>query len=875
MSILQEIVAWAQGLPAWQSDAVARLLAKQTLSAGDVEDLFALLKLEHGIPDPKGRTPQKLSADQVPAPAKAATHVEILAMKNMKNVNAIAENQRLPFSQTGITVIYGDNGSGKSGYSRVLKRACRARDQIEPIHSNANLPAGKAGVAETDFEIAINGKGQEVHWVNGKIAPPELSSLAIFDSRCARAYLDSEDDFSYVPYGMDVFESLAKLCERLKSMVDTEYAQYLVDLPAFTHLHGDSVVGKLIFGLSAKTPPAEIIALASLAPKELARHGELDKSLRENNPKEKAGHLRMRARRIAAIASGAMVKGSLVDKGAVTTIRGLADAYRAAQDAAALVAKKFKEEENLLPGTGGGAWRELFEAARRFALEAHPGKVFPELGDEAPCPLCQQPLGQGAERLMRFETFIQQETEKKAQASREALELAYKALLAHVLNLGLDDVTYLEIEALDKQLAIDTRAYELSLSTRREAVKAAIVSRKWDATDGELASPALHLQALAEKVSGEAETLEKASDEKARAALQAEFNSLDARIKLSLVKDAVTTAIARLAHQAKLVQCIPDLKTTSISFKSSELAEKVISKDLADSLNREFKALGVNTLRVALRSRSGKGKALHKLRLELPQAMQPGDILSEGEQRAVAIGSFLTEVGLSGSTGGIVFDDPVSSLDHRRRERVARRFVAEAAKRQVIVLTHDIYFLCLLQEEAEIAGVPVLAQSLVRRAEGFGVADSELPFEGKSAVARIGALRNLHQAIAKLYKDGEDKEHRRLTADAYIQLRMSWERAIEEVLLRKVVLRFRKGVESQRLAEVMVEDTDYAQIDAGMTKCSNFPHDKAMIGGVAIPDPDELLVDIDALESWRAHVEKRSKETSKKRKAAPAKAVGT
>ena len=112
MSILQEILVWTQGLPAWQSDAVARLLAKQTLTADDQDDLFALLKLAHGIPDPKGRKPKPLTADQIPAPVKVTTHIELLAMKNMRHVNAIAENQHLAFSATGITVFFGDNGSG-------------------------------------------------------------------------------------------------------------------------------------------------------------------------------------------------------------------------------------------------------------------------------------------------------------------------------------------------------------------------------------------------------------------------------------------------------------------------------------------------------------------------------------------------------------------------------------------------------------------------------------------------------------------------------------------------------------------------------------------------------------------------------------------
>ncbi|QKE40022.1 MAG: AAA family ATPase [Ferrovum myxofaciens] len=875
MSILQEILNWAQGLPSWQSDAVARLLVQQALVAEDVDDLFALLKLSHGIPDPKGRTPKPLTADQIPAPVKVSTHVELRAMKNMRHVNAIAENQRLPFGTSGLTVIYGDNGSGKSGYSRVLKRACRARDQMEAIHPNANLPAGKAGVAEATFEIVVDGVAQDVHWTNGKTPPPELSSMAIFDSRCARAYLDSEDDFSYVPYGLDVFEGLAKVCKQLKALLDTEHAQSAADLTAFTPLQGDTAVGKLIAALSAKTTTDQIVALATLTPEELAQHTELDKSLKENSPKEKANQLRLRARRIAAIAMNATSKGTLVDQTAVAKLRGLADSYRVAQVAAALAAKKFNEGENLLPGTGGEAWRELFDAARKFSVESHPSQTFPELGADAPCPLCQQPLAEGAARLLRFEAFIQQEAEKLAQARRTALYAEYKPFAAQVMTLNLDDVTYGEIEIIDPQLAVDARAFEQALSTRQEAIKAAVVSHQWDGTDQSLVTPAERLQALANKLNAEVQTLENASDEKARAALQKQFDELDARVRMSQVKDAIITAVSRLSHQTKLAKCISAVKTNAISLKSSELAEKVVSKELADALNREFKLLGVGMLSVSLQSRSDKGKALHKLKLELPQSRSPGDILSEGEQRAIALGSFLAEVGLSGGKGGIVFDDPVSSLDHRRRERVAKRLLVEAAHRQVIVFTHDIYFLCILAEEAEAAGMPIATQSLIQHTQGFGVADSELPFEGKNTSKRIGTLKAQQQIIAKLHKDGDEQGHRKQTVEAYFRLRMAWERAVEEVLLRKVILRFRKGVETQRLAEVIVDDSDYTQVDAGMTKCSNYAHDRALMGGVAVPDPDELLADIMALETWRAQLEKRSGETAKKRKAAPTTAVPT
>ena len=93
MSILQEIFRWSNELPTWQSDAISRLLVKGKLTIEDFDDLYALLKTAHGIADPKERIPNKLVADQVPAQTQDATAISLVAIKNLKNVNAIAEDQ--------------------------------------------------------------------------------------------------------------------------------------------------------------------------------------------------------------------------------------------------------------------------------------------------------------------------------------------------------------------------------------------------------------------------------------------------------------------------------------------------------------------------------------------------------------------------------------------------------------------------------------------------------------------------------------------------------------------------------------------------------------------------------------------------------------
>ena len=353
------------------------------------------------------------------------------------------------------------------------------------------------------------------------------------------------------------------------------------------------------------------------------------------------------------------------------------------------------------------------------------------------------------------------------------------------------------------------------------------------------------------------EVLDKATDEKQLAALAVECRELDARRQLGAIKSAVLDAIIQFGIQAKLNACLPTLRTNSISVKSTELVDKVVSKGLADALNAEFRLLRVEHLNVTPKSSTVKGKTLHKLIIQMPGGFEPREILSEGEQRAIAIGSFLAEVNISGSTGGVVFDDPVSSLDHVRRELVARRLASEALKRQVIIFTHDLYFLSLLQHEAGQIGAPMQSSSLRRTSKGFGVASDTLPFDGAGAKARIGLLKNMHVEAAKNHKENDEEGYAVRAKQTYQRLRDAWERTIEEVLLNGVVWRFKPSISTQSLREVAVEDGDYAAIQNGMSKCSKYAHDGAAQAQVALPLPQELYNDIVALETWRKSIEDR------------------
>lgn len=869
MSILQEIHDWSQHLPAWQQDAVARLYANRTLGSSDYDDLFALAKSEKGLDDPKKRVPQKLGAAQVATQPVPSRVVQLVSIKEISNVNALADGASLPLSPTGLTVIYGENGTGKSGYSRVLKRACRARDQTESILPDANKKPGTTGPAKAVFEALVNGKPQDFGWQNGAAAPEELSELSIFDSHCARAYIDNQGDFSYIPYGLDILEGLVVACNTVKERTVAEKANSAPNVAVFAALAKTSTkVGAALTAIPGATRAADIEALATMTDAEAARLAELNKALVEADPKQKALALRQKATRLANLTTRMGTAIALVNAEKLSNLRTLIDISNGAKHAAELAAKDFKEAPGQLPGTGGEEWKSLFESARDYALISHVDHAFPNLPAQSPCPLCQNELGQaGADRLVRFEAFVQQAAEKTAKDAKAKAVEAYRDIEHATLDLSIDETLAQEVSEISADLAKTCADLQTVLNVRRDgALQASGGKLEWGQIPHMGVDPRAMLDVAVATLQSRATTLQESMDEKAKAAMVAEQAELEARRRLGELKSAVLDAIAKHENCAKLQACIEGLATMTISRKSTELSKTMANQEVADALNAELKSLNVHELQVVMKPESPGGRTKFKLALQLPSGGAPSAILSEGEQRAIAIASFLAEVKLGKGRGGIVFDDPVSSLDHRRRWEVATRLATEAHHRQVIVFTHDIYFLCILQQKAEELGAPLTAQYIRRTGKGYGVRAPSLPFDTLNTKARVGRLRQWLATLERAHKNGEEDDAKRLTRDIYRHLRLAWERSIEEVLFDSVVQRFGEVVSTQRLKRVTVEDEDYKEIDAGMSKSSKFEHDAAATVHLPTPHPDEVKDDIDRLDTWRLKVESRKDATAAKRK---------
>ena len=692
-----------------------------------------------------------------------------------------------------------------------------------------------------------------------------LSSISVFDSRCARSYLTAEQDVAYLPYGLDIVENMASdVIPELERRLSSEISAIDTNIYVFNHLTGETKVGALISKLSAETNPKTVEALGTLSQEEEKRIEALGKALAEADPITKAGDLKRFVSRLKTLAENVKKVSLWVNADAVKRLKKLDDEVTEAELAEKNAALALQAGEELLPGTGEPLWKALFEAARKYSTEAaYPDHEFPPSGDDALCPLCQTPLDEAGERLKRFEQYIKDDVAKTANEKRENLATISKKIENANLAIALDQELSDEIDQLDGDIVQAIKEYQTSINEKRQWMLGAMVSHDWDNPSDLAGSPYLELRRLAAQKLREARTFIKAADEEHKKKLKQEHGELIARQNLQKSLQAVLDLIERMKKVAALKKCKNDLKTKPISDKSKEFASEAVTKELKTALDIEFANLEVGHIKTKLKERNVKGKIFHQLLLEIPTNRNIDEILSEGEQRAIALGAFLAELSLADHSCGIVFDDPVSSLDHWRRQHVARRLAQEAKKRQVIVFTHDTSFLGQLRDEIDENNLDNKICFLEWKGQYAGNVCDGLPWGHSSYKERIDALEKMHKDLVKKpwpqYPNEDDAAD---MLKAYDRMRAAIERVIQDVVFNGVVRRYRDWINIGSLKGVVgFDDTECDEINRLYQRCNDLvdAHDPSSAKNAPVPNVIELGKDIDDLKAVIKTIQDRKK----------------
>lgn len=323
---------------------------------------------------------------------------------------------------------------------------------------------------------------------------------------------------------------------------------------------------------------------------------------------------------------------------------------------------------------------------------------------------------------------------------------------------------------------------------------------------------------------------------------------------LSTVRDAVLAEVERKRQLAIFDDAERLTQTNALTTYSNAVAKAELAGGFVDRFNQELAHLGGTHIPARLSHRlEGKGVVTFNVDLVEANAKVKGrEVLSEGEQRVVALAAFLADVMGTARSMPVIFDDPISSLDQRFEEAVAARLVALAFTRQVIVFTHRLSMGVLIehraaQMEAKGSGVVVDVVSIDRRGTEAGVPATIKVFT-QSPKKGFNDLDGKVRAAAKL--EHEDQQDRLKAVCS--NFRILVERVVEDHLCGKVVVRYRREIKTQGMLArlTVVTKTDCELIESMMTKYSAYEHPQPYETPMADIDPADVLTDIATMIEW-------------------------
>ena len=354
------------------------------------------------------------------------------------------------------------------------------------------------------------------------------------------------------------------------------------------------------------------------------------------------------------------------------------------------------------------------------------------------------------------------------------------------------------------------------------------------------------------------------SDE--RKALRAELAELQDRQWLSGVKDDVLAEIERLKSLSALEMALKDTRPNVITQKNTVLSEALITDRLRSRFAQEIDHLNLAGLAIELtQARSQHGISRFRVSLIEGRSDNAGDILSEGEYRCVALAGFMAELATNDSGSGIIFDDPVSSLDHLHREAIAKRLAEEGRQRQVIVFTHDLPFLFMLRNACTQVDDPsekteVALRHVQKRQNTPGHCRNEAPEKAQDATSRLKTMRKHLSNCRIQYDNDPDSTDWLITARGLIDsLRQTWETAVEDAI-SPVLRTFSSKVDTRGFGKLSaITEADASTMREHYGRCSEFLHKASDAINPSAPTPESIEKELDALEAWLKAISERQK----------------
>lgn len=831
----EDIIKWVKKQDYWMQVIADSILKGNKLSAKEIEEIYVILKQEYKLSNEPliKKNLEFLTQEKI---INEEEGFKWSSISEIKFVNALRTGEVLNIGNQ-MTLIYGENGSGKSSYTRIFNNAfiSRGDKKILPnIYKNEKIEPPSANFTFTDKNgDSIKKKFPEDR--NDNL----FNSVAVFDTSSALNDLTKESELSFVPMEFNFFEEFTSIFQNIKSLLNTEISNNQRENDFVNYFENDSSIKNTVKRINGYTNINEL--------ENLSNTEEL-KDLYKQNIKRKANLQSLNIDK-KLLEYNRFVRELNTIEGKVELLNNKYSEERINKTHNLLsdreTFKKLSSKEGIelfkdydIYNLGSNEWKNFINAAKDYNDSINK--------EVERCLLCGQSI-KNIDVIEKYWEYLKSTVEEKLNRTDEKIEKIKNDFTSHTFNL-IEEKSQLEEWLLEYQPEFlkMIKETETSYKNANQAIVECLETYNWknDVHFKELDTSSF------EKIYKFIEGLKKQLDyEKVNTELvtiQKFLNDYDDKLKLEKLLPEIKEYINNLnwIHLAKSI----NLSTQKITTCHNSLFTKYVTQNYINSFNEECKNLNAN-LSAEIKQRGRAGATFSRLTIK---GKNPIDILSEGEQRSIALANFLAETRLNKNNTCAVFDDPVSSLDHKRRELIADRLVKEAKYKKVVILTHDIaFFLAIFQKcksfDIECSTVTIKKLGIE---SGLVLEDTE-PWIGMTVKNRIKKLNQELQEIRKFYNSIDSisivkvDEYEVKVKSWFGRLRETWERIVEEILFNGSVQRFNPAIQTQKLKKVIFTQELYKEVELGMTNCSKYVHDRSMNLGENILTPDELQVHLD------------------------------
>ena len=892
------LILWAQKQPRWHQHALKLLTKHGSAHAIPEEDKKELKKILSAEAKEETSDFTPITVSDVPDANPTNSKTYLKSLGPVANIDKLASGQE-PFefvSPNGLTVIFGNNGSGKSGYARILKNLCRSHGDVKPLKGDATSED------ETEWQVNLTYAEKEqdsdeipksLIWIKAEEDKAKndqeyipLERIAFFDSHVATAYVDGEKEIKkskkegrrlfYLPPEIRLYEELAILAGEFKECIDTKTKELKSQRPSLpettegTSAH--SILSKLQSENIGNISQDEIDAICTLSADE---ENELE-NLRAQKTQTPEQQKEVIETTKAILVNLNEDIGKITGAISAESIQQLQDSHKVYQDKKS-VAKEgiagLAKEMPINQDIGSDIWFEMFKAARTFAGSVYPDAAPPAIAGGEHCVLCHQDLTEDASaRLKLFDEFMDDTLQQEAEKAKKAFDDNTNAI-SSLPDLNQEAIKqqlqpYANLTDANKQHSENIVSDVQLASSRLTAIKTIIENDNFGDLEN-IGNEKFSLQADIASAISEIETeqlqgLIQQGTTRLPSNDQKRLDELESKSLCNSQKNIINSYYQTSQTIALLKACSDTLNTRTISNQSKSRSDALYSDDLKSRYTSEVGKLGLSYLNIEVGNKANKGEQRVFVNITGLGQTKKSEILSEGEQRAIALAGFLTEVNEVDTGHAIIFDDPVSSLDWDRRALIAERLAEEAKKRQVIIFTHDFSFALQLEKSAKdknrsnsspfFQQLWIAKQSMGTELQ-FGVTgETAAAWESKKVNQRLQVISSKISELEEsgLVSDGSGtSDFEKKASNIARQLRQTWERAVEEIALNETIRRLSPNVMTTKLEQVQFDCTkDYQTLHEGISAISTPAHDNPEHGGNAAPTLEQLKRNKSLLENW-------------------------